>query len=46
MKTAENSYRLAAAGVKDFDKSAAGLTVKLTLLQEKLGLQQKAEGGR
>ena len=42
VKTAESSYRLAAAGVKDFDKSAAGLTAKLTLLQEKLGLQQKA----
>ena len=42
MKTAESSYRLAAAGVKNFDKSAAGLTAKLTLLQEKLGLQQKA----
>ena len=42
MKTAESSYRLAAAGVKDFDKSAAGLTAKLTLLQEKMGLQQKA----
>ena len=42
MKTAESSYRLAAAGVKDFDKSAAGLTAKLALLQEKLGLQQKA----
>ena len=42
MKTAESSYRLAAAGVKDFDKSAAGLTAKLTLLQEKLRLQQKA----
>ena len=42
MKTAESSYRLAAAGVKDFDKSAAGLTAKLTLLQEKLGLQQNA----
>ena len=42
MKTAESSYRLAAAGMKNFDKSAAGLTAKLTLLQEKLGLQQKA----
>ena len=42
MKTAESSYRLAATGVKDFDKSAAGLTAKLTLLREKLGLQQKA----
>ena len=42
MKTAESSYRLAAAGVKNFDQSAAGLTAKLTLLQEKLGLQQKA----
>ena len=34
MKTAESSYRLAAAGVKDFDKSAAGLTAKLALLQD------------
>ena len=42
LKTAESSYRLAAAGVKDFYQSAAGLTAKLTLLQEKLGLQQKA----
>ena len=42
MKMAESSYRLAATGVIDFDKSAAGLTAKLTLLQEKLGLQQKA----
>ena len=42
MKTAESSYRLAAAGVKDFDKSAAGLTAKLLLLNEKLVLQQKS----
>ena len=42
LKTAESSYRLAAAGVKDFDKSAAGLTAKLALLQEKLSLQQKS----
>ena len=43
-KTAESIYRLAAPSVKDFDKSAAGLTTKLTLLQEKLRLQQKAVG--
>ena len=42
LKTAESSYRLAAAGVKDFDKSAAGLTAKLLLLNEKLVLQQKS----
>ena len=41
LKTAESSYRLA-AGVKDFDKSAVGLTAKLALLNEKLVLQQKA----
>ena len=42
LKTAESSYRLAAAGVKDFDKSAAGLSAKLALLNEKLVLQQKS----
>ena len=42
LKNAESRFKLAAAGVKDFDKSAAGLTAKLTLLQEKLLLQQQA----
>ncbi len=42
MKTAESRFRLAAAGIKDFDKSAAGLSAKLVLLKEKLDLQQKA----
>ena len=36
MKNAESRFRLA-AGVKDFDKSAAGLTAKLTLLSSVLG---------
>lgn len=42
MKNAESRFKLAAAGVKDFDKSAEGLTAKLTLLQEKLVLQRQA----
>ena len=42
MKNAESRFRLAAAGIKDFDKSAAGLSAKLTLLHEKLTLQQQA----
>ncbi len=42
IKTAESRFRLAAAGVKNFDASAAGMTAKLTLLQEKLVLQEAA----
>ena len=42
MKNAESRFKLASAGIKDFDKSAAGLTAKLTLLQDKLQLQSKA----
>lgn len=39
MKQAESRFKLAAAGVKDFDKSAEGLTAKLTLLNEKQQMQ-------
>ena len=42
MQNAESRFRLAAAGIKDFDKSTEGLSAKLTLLQEKLVLQQQA----
>ena len=42
IKTAESRFRLAAAGIKEFDKSAEGLSAKLVLLKEKLDLQQKA----
>ena len=42
MKNAESRFRLATAGIKNFGKSAAGLTAKLTLLHEKLALQQQA----
>jgi TP901 family phage tail tape measure protein len=42
MKNAESRFKLAAAGIKDFDKSAGGLTAKLTLLGEKLVLQRQA----
>ncbi len=42
MKNAESRFKLATAGVKDFDKSAEGLTAKLTLLGDKLALQRQA----
>ena len=41
LQLAQSRFRLAAAGIKDFDKSAAGLTAKLTLLNDKLALQKK-----
>lgn len=40
LQLAQSRFKLAATGVKDFDKSAAGLTAKLTLLHEKLELQK------
>ena len=42
MKNVESRFRLAAAGIKDFDQSAEGLSAKLTLLHERLTLQQQA----
>ena len=42
MQLAESKFRLATAGLKDVDNSAEGLTAKLTLLQEKLVLQEAA----
>ena len=42
MQNAESRFRLAAAGIKDFDKSAEGLSAKLTLLNEKLVLQNRS----
>jgi len=42
MQLAESRYKLATAGLKDVDKSAEGLTARLTLLQEKLALQESA----
>jgi len=42
MKQAESRFKLAAAGVKEFDKSAEGLTAKLTLLNEKQRFQTQA----
>ena len=42
MQLAESRFKLAAAGVKDLDKSAEGLSAKLTLLREKLVLQEKS----
>ena len=42
MQLAESKFRLATAGLKNVDKSAEGLTAKLTLLQDKLTLQEAA----
>ena len=42
MQLAESKFRLATAGLKDVDNSAEGLTAKLTMLQEKLVLQEAA----
>ena len=42
LQNAESRFKLAAAGIKDFDKSAEGLIAKLTLLREKLVLQEQA----
>lgn len=42
LQNAESRFRLAAAGIKDFDKSAEGLSAKLTLLREKFVLQEQA----
>lgn len=39
---AESRFKLATAGIKDMDTSIAGLSAKLTLLNEKLGIQQKS----
>lgn len=38
---AESRFRLAAAGIKDIEKSVPGLTAKLTMLNEKMGLQER-----
>ena len=38
---AESKFRLASAGIKDLDKSVPGLTAKLSMLGDKLQLQEK-----
>ena len=40
----ESYFKLASAGVKGFDTSAAGLSSKLETLQRKLSLQKDAVG--
>ena len=42
IQEAESYFKLASAGVKDFDTSAAGLTSKLEMLERKLTLQRDA----
>ena len=42
MDAAQSRFRLATAGIKDMDTSVAGLSAKLTFLQEKLELQEDA----
>ncbi len=44
IQEAESYFRLASAGVKGFDSSAAGLSAKLEMLQRKLTLQQQVVG--
>ena len=40
IQEAESYFKLASAGIKDFDTSAAGLTSKLEMLERKLTLQR------
>jgi TP901 family phage tail tape measure protein len=42
IQEAESYFKLASAGVKDFDTSAAGLSAKLETLERKLSLQKDA----
>ena len=44
IQEAESFFKLASAGVKDFDASAAGLSSKLEMLQRKLALQKDVVG--
>lgn len=44
IREAESYFKLASAGVKDFDASAAGLSAKVEMLQRKLHLQKDAVG--
>ena len=39
---AESRFRLATAGIKDMDTSVEGLSAKLTMLREKLDIQEKS----
>ena len=42
IQEAESYFKLASAGIKDFDTSAAGLSAKLEMLERKLSLQKDA----
>lgn len=42
IKEAESAFKLAGAGVNDFEKSSQGAQAKVTLLKEKLTQQQRA----
>ena len=42
MKLAESEFRLATVGITDMEQNVGGLTAQLTMLQEKLALQQAA----
>ena len=44
IQEAESYFKLASAGVKGFDTSAAGLSAKLEMLERKLSLQKDAVG--
>ncbi len=42
ISVAESRFKLATAGIKDVDTSVSGLTARMTLLNDKLGVQQQA----
>ena len=44
IQEAESEFRLASAGVKDFESTSAGLSSKLEMLERKLSLQKDAVG--
>ena len=42
ISVAESRFKLATAGIKDVDTSVSGLTARMTLLNDKLGIQQQS----
>jgi TP901 family phage tail tape measure protein len=42
ISVAESRFKLATAGIRDVDTSVSGLTARMTLLNDKLGVQQQA----
>ena len=42
ISVAESRFKLATAGIRDVDTSVSGLTARMTLLNDKLGIQQQS----